>query len=88
MQHLKSNFVTLLHSKDELMNEHQDPWWQIVFNIMFALTGVGALAIAGKTVYSGLKHQQLSINSCLFFAKTASQGKIETIEEKVISVTA
>lgn len=88
VQNLKSKFVTLLHSKDELMNDHRDPFWQIVFNIMFALTGVGALAIAGKTVYSGLKHQQLSMNSCLFFAKTASQEKIENIEEKVISVTA
>ncbi|OCH97118.1 hypothetical protein A8135_05675 [Legionella jamestowniensis] len=88
VQHLKSNFVTLLHSKDELINEHRDPFWQIVLNLMFALTGVGALAIAGKTVYSSLKDQQLSINSCLFFAKTASQEKIETIEEKVISVTA
>ncbi|ASQ46976.1 hypothetical protein [Legionella clemsonensis] len=88
LQAMKSEFVDLLRSENELMNQHRDPFWQIVANFLLALTGIGALAIAGKTLYSGVKHQKLSINSCLFFAKTASQKNIESVEEKIISVTA
>ncbi|CEK09649.1 hypothetical protein [Legionella hackeliae] len=78
-----AKFRQTLHSKDEEMNTHREAWKPIVANIFLALTGIGAVAIALKTLHSVVTKPELSINSCLFFAKTASQNTIEAFDEKI-----
>ncbi|WED43396.1 hypothetical protein [Legionella cardiaca] len=85
---MKKQFHDSLHSQDDLMNTHREIWKPILINIGLALTVFGAVAIIGKTLYSGIKDNKLSFNSCLFFAKTATQQHIEELDKNLAPIAA
>ncbi|MFA6302078.1 MAG: hypothetical protein WC627_02975 [Legionella sp.] len=80
----KEKFKDMLHSQDRLMNEHRKIWKPIIANILIALTGFGLVALilkAGTNAAVALVTKKpISFNDSFFFAKTASQEKIEEIE--------
>lgn len=69
-EQFKQQFLTSLHSRDEIMSIHRAYWKIIVTNIAIALTGIGLFA--------------LGINYCVtghcFFNQTASEQHLDTIE--------
>lgn len=76
-----SEFKSLLHS--EKMNEHRKIWKPIVANLLIALTGVGAIALAHRVISSTVENNEFSFNSAFFFAKTNRQKKIEKIDKSI-----
>ncbi len=50
----KQEFSSLLKSKNHEMSEYRTSWSTIIANVLFALTGVGLLLMAGKLLHSGI----------------------------------
>ncbi|MDI1352687.1 MAG: hypothetical protein PSV35_07995, partial [bacterium] len=76
-----TQFKTLLHSEDKLMQQHSAVWKPILANILLALTGVGLVAIAIKTIHAINNTSSISWIDCCFFTKTNRQKQIEQIEK-------
>lgn len=72
-QEFSSNFLGILHSKDELMSAHRKPWKVIIANIIIALTGVGLIALGINYMATG--HA--------FFNKTQSLRNVEAVDEQL-----
>ncbi|OGT61010.1 MAG: hypothetical protein A3E85_03550 [Gammaproteobacteria bacterium RIFCSPHIGHO2_12_FULL_45_12] len=75
-QGFKDEFSRLLHSQDDQMNEHRKIWKPILANISIALTGVGALMLGCKLIYSKLTTGKFSF----FFDTTKRQQQVDEIE--------
>ncbi len=75
----KKDFLQVLHSKDDVFANTKDRFKMIVNNIMIALTGVGALVLAGKLLYSYIK----TGHSKGFFNGTPAQSNVKQIEARV-----
>jgi hypothetical protein len=67
----RATFLTDLHSKDNLMSEHQAYWKVIVSNVLIAFTGIGLFAIGIQYLRSGQA----------FFATTKSNQLIHKVEQ-------
>ena len=72
----RKEFITKLHSKDELMSQHRAYWKVLVANILIALTGIGLFAIGVHYLHTG--H--------VFFAKTQSNDLIQNVEKSTLSM--
>jgi hypothetical protein len=87
----ESEFTHLLHSQDAAMNHHRHQWKPIVANILLALTVVGLIAIMIKAGLQAIHPKgnaddpNRTFNHSLFFAKTRTQEKLESIEADVIN---
>jgi ankyrin repeat protein len=80
----KNEFSILLNSKNKEMSEYRTSWSTILKNVVIALTGVGALAIVGKLIYS--KTMQ---GRPLFFCqkmRTTSEEKIAEVKRTLARV--
>lgn len=71
------SFNLLIHSKDDVLGEHEQAWKPIVANILIALTGVGLLALLTKTSLHlwdvAVNKEDFSFKKIGFFAETSSQ---------------
>ncbi|MGL6029951.1 MAG: hypothetical protein ACRC0B_01565 [Legionella sp.] len=77
----KRGFKKVLHEQDHVMNSHRHLWKPIVANLLIALTGIGLLALIGHAIYHAVQHGgKATVNHSLFFAKTASQQCIDTLD--------
>jgi hypothetical protein len=74
----KTNFVKKLHSEDTIVSTHRAYWKVICANILIALTGIGAILL-------GINYYATS--GSLFFSKTQTQQKVDTIEREMNSVS-
>ncbi|MDR3443030.1 MAG: hypothetical protein P4L65_08440 [Legionella sp.] len=72
----KKEFITKLHSKDNLMSEHRTYWKVLVANVLIALTGIGLFAIGIHYLHTG--H--------VFFAKTQCNNLIQDVEKSTLSI--
>jgi hypothetical protein len=72
----KTDFLKKLHSEDTIVSTHRAYWKVICANILIALTGIGAILL-------GINYYATS--GSLFFSKTQTQRKIDTIERKMNS---
>jgi hypothetical protein len=77
------NFSVKLHSQDDQMNEHRKSWKPILANISIALTGIGALILGCKLIYSKLTTGKFSF----FFDTTQRQQQVEAIENAAQRLT-
>lgn len=81
----KLDFTNTLHAQDKQMSHHRAKWKPIVTNIAIALSALGGLLLAIRWsihAYQTRKtpDQYKPFEKILFFAKTASQTKIATVE--------
>jgi hypothetical protein len=74
----KNDFVKKLHSEDTIVSTHRAYWKVICANILIALTGIGAILL-------GINYYATS--GSLFFSKTQTQQKVDTIEREMNSVS-
>ena len=72
----KNEFITKLHSKDDLMSEHRAYWKVLVANILIALTGIGLFAIGIHYLQTG--H--------VFFANTQCDNLIQNAEKNTLNI--
>lgn len=77
----KTNFMTLLNSKNKEMETYRIEWHTIIKNIAIALTGLGLLLISAKLIHSKIREGR-----ALFLfqnPKTTSEEKIENIKQLI-----
>ena len=79
-----NEFIRLLHSQDSIMKRHRNIYKPIILNILLAAVGVGLILIPLKAlanlIYSKIKHEEVTLNGSLFFAKTKTSEKIDAVE--------
>ena len=81
-------FTRLLHSQDHIMNIHRATWKPILANILFALTGIGMLAIAIRSYKTFISSNSYTWNDCLFFGRTNREKQIAHIEKSLYNCSA
>lgn len=85
IKQFKADFRLKLHELDNHMNEHRDKWRPILTNIAIAITGLGAVLLAAHVIYYYAKHhnptEKHAFNKALFFAKTASQSRVDKVDK-------
>lgn len=82
-QNCKNNLTEI----DAEIKHHRAAWKPILANVLLALTGVGALLIAGKAFYASCISQEgISINSTLFGGRTVREQKVAAIAAAAKSI--
>jgi len=80
LETFKKEFIELANTKNKLMQTHRQQWKPIIANILFALTGIGLLAIMFKASLTKLVFKKpMSFNHVLFFAKTNSEALVANV---------
>lgn len=81
----KQQFTELLNSKNKEMCTYRVAWDTIIKNIAIALTGVGAVAILGKLIYSAFTEKR----PLFFFQKnkTTSEEKVAEVAESLNKIS-
>lgn len=74
----EAKFTKVLHSRDDIMNEHRARWKVIVANIAIALTGIGAFILLGRAVASCVTGKPI-----MFFAHTNRRRQLDRIEKSM-----
>jgi hypothetical protein len=86
LKQFQDEFTLLLNSKNDKMAEYRTNWTTIIANIAIALTGIGALFLAGQLLYSQANDPK---GRALFFfqkSKTTSEEKVDEVQQALRSL--
>lgn len=80
----QDEFSLLLNSKNHEMSEYRTSWSTIIANIAIALTGIGALLLVGRLIYT----QATEGRPLFFFQKhqTTSEEKVGEVRQAMLSL--
>ncbi|KTD81766.1 hypothetical protein [Legionella waltersii] len=83
LEDFKREFIVLLNSKNKEMQHHRAIWKPIVANVLIALSGIGLFLLGCRLAKQVYSQQPMTVNNCLFFAKTSSEIKQQQVQKRL-----